>query len=50
MSVAPENGEEWFVKKSETLGTSLDGRRLLGKFEPYARFVTETEDLPAPEP
>jgi hypothetical protein len=32
------------------VGTSLDGRRLVGKFVPLGRFVAEAENLPAPEP
>jgi hypothetical protein len=39
-----ENGEEQSSKDGVPAGTSLDGRRLLGKFVPYGRFEEEAED------
>jgi hypothetical protein len=45
-----ENGEERFVTKSVPLCTSMEGRRLVGKFVPFGKFEREAEDLLAPEP
>ena len=44
VAVVLENGVKQTVKDGVPVGESLDGRRLLGKFVPYGRFVDEAED------
>ena len=41
--VVLENGESQSIKDGVAVGESLDGRRLLGKFVPYGRFMAEAE-------
>ena len=50
VTVVLENGEEQACKDGVPVGTSLDGRRLVGKFVPFGKFEREAEDLLAPEP
>ena len=44
VDVVLENGERQLVADGVPVGERLDGRRMVGKFVPYGRFMAEAED------